>query len=174
MLRLHLWTFSWWIQENCNYLQSPSDTSTTLGPWPKGTKGSMTEKEAHVTQVTVTFPDDISHNGVCEARTPNEESWQLPSTGTVTPPEKAQLRIRTNSINGTRSLFFSSPLAGLTNRPLVRDSDPSTPLGRDRRDSQEFPIPRCSQNFNCWINWSWLVTGYQTHWQSLFWGSHFG
>ena len=65
----------------------------------------MTEKEAHVTQVTVTFPDDISHNGVCEARTPNEESRQLPSTGTVTPPEKAQLRIGTNSINGTRKEY---------------------------------------------------------------------
>ena len=66
----------------------------------------MTEKEAHVTQVTVTFPDDVSHNGVCEARTPNEESCQLPSTGTVMPPEKAQLRIRTNSINGTRKYSF--------------------------------------------------------------------
>ena len=42
-------------------------------------------------------------NGVCEARTPNEESRQLPSSGTVMPPEKAQLRIRTNSINGTRN-----------------------------------------------------------------------
>ena len=42
-------------------------------------------------------------NGDCEARTPNEESRQLPSSGTVTPPEKAQLRIRTNSINGTRN-----------------------------------------------------------------------
>ena len=49
---------------------------------------------------------NVSHNGVCEARTPNEESQQLPSSasGTVTPPEKAQLRIRTNSINGTRKM----------------------------------------------------------------------
>ena len=46
---------------------------------------------------------DVSHIGVCEARTPNAKTWQLPSTGTVTPPEKAQLRIRTNSINGTRN-----------------------------------------------------------------------
>ena len=50
---------------------------------------------------------DVSHIGVCEARTPNAKTRQLPSTGTVTPPEKAQLRIRTNSINGTRNQFYS-------------------------------------------------------------------
>ena len=43
---------------------------------------------------------------VCEARTPNAKTRQLPSAGTVTPPGKAQLRIRTNSINGTRNIFI--------------------------------------------------------------------
>ena len=67
---------------------------------------------------------DVSHIGVCEARTPNAKTRQLPSTGTVTPPEKAQLRIRTNSINGTRNcpmdnlaqLFYLA----LTSRPCLR------------------------------------------------------
>ena len=49
--------------------------------------------------------NEQSNNGLCvsEARTPNAKTRQLPSSGTVTPPEKAQLRIRTNSINGTRN-----------------------------------------------------------------------
>ena len=57
---------------------------------------------------------DVSHIGVCKARTPNAKTQQLPSTGTVTPPKKAQLCIRMNSINGTRKrctplLEFKNP-----------------------------------------------------------------
>ena len=63
--------------------------------------------------------NEQSNNGLCvsEARTPNSKTRQLPSSGTVTPPKKAQLRIRTNSINGTRNvsvvLLCSSPFLPL-------------------------------------------------------------
>ena len=36
-------------------------------------------------------------------------------------------------------LFFSQPLAGLTNRPLVRDSDPGTPLNHGQIILREVP-----------------------------------